>query len=253
MANERLAYNATAGGSGTGYAAWSPSSNFALAASGWTSTAGSFAWWMSPDYTPGATGLIGRITTAEDAGTGPWTWNWTNTVNPAGFTAGQLGTPTGQLDTGTTTIFISDSAYSGVRWGIPQTINSLLSGSGGSVAIYVRGVGTTRPFYQQFNVTALNVTANANVWALTVSYTTGDSSVNLSDGATVSIATRNASLPASLRSRGTINFFRVSDVLSQPIVANLAVRLAIPGVNTGSSVAQVKTAAQATGNFWVSW
>lgn len=252
MANERLAYNATAGGSGTGYTAYSPTSNFATAITGWTSTAGGFAWWMSPTYVAGANGIIARITTLEDAGTGPWTWNWTNVGNPAGFTAaGQMSTPTTTLTSGTTSIFISNSAYSGIKWGIGNNITALLAG--GAVSVYVRGVGTTAPFYQQFTVSALSATANPDVWALTVSFTGGDTNVTLGEGATVSIATRNSALPATSRSRGTMSFFNAPDLLSPTDVAQLAIRVGIPGVNAGSSIAQIKTAAQGTANFWVSW
>jgi hypothetical protein len=252
MANERLAYNATAGGSGTGYAAYSPTSNFAIVSSGWTSTAGGFAWWMSPDYTPGATGLIARIAApGESAGTGPWTWNWQPVGNPAGMLAGEIATPTGTLTNATTTIFVSVAAYEGTRWGFGNNMNALLAG--GAVSIYVRGVGNTVPFFQSFQVTALNITANPDVFALTVSFNSGDPSVSLSTGAKISIVTRDNALPIQSRSRGTMSFFRVSDVLSQPIVANLAVTLGIPGVNSGSSIAQVQTQAKLTANFWVSW
>lgn len=253
MANERLAYNPTAGGSGTGYVAWSPTSNFATPTGSWTSTVGGFAWWMSPNYSAGNDGLIGKLIVGEEGGVGPWTWNWNSSTNPAAVTAGAIATPDGAFRSTTNTIFISTGTYTGIKNGIENEISTLLSGSGGSILIYVRGVGTSAPTFQTFTCTNIAVTANPDVYALTVAFVSGDANVTPTAGADIAIAVRNSSLPASSRSRGTISFFYTPDLLSAIDVARLAIAVGIPGVTLASTPAQIRAAAQATANFWTSF
>jgi hypothetical protein len=249
MANDRLAYNPTAGGSGTGYAAWTGTSNIAVPASGWTTEAGGFSWWMSPDYSA-TVGIIGRTDPTEERGVGPWTWNFDTATVPGSILSGEIGCDSGKFSPTTTQIFISSRTYTDVGNGIFNVLN----GASLPGQIYVMGVGQAPPYKLAYTLNSITLNSGPQVHTLNVTYVSSPGGINHVNvqGEDVAISTRSTVTPTTSRSRGTFSFFR-SDITNVPATAALAVRLGIPGVNAGSTLAQIKTAAQGSSNFWVSW
>jgi hypothetical protein len=248
--NDRLAYNPTAGGSGSGYTAWSPSSEIAVAGSGWTAASGGFAWWLGPTYNNATNGIIARLESAEDRPVGPWTWNASTVTDPALGGAGGILTDNGKFDLGTAVIYISEKTYTSISNGIGPAMEAL---NPKPYNIYVRGAGTTRPFYTVYSLAGVNLNVAPGYHALNVSYVSGDSTYSLVDGQRIGISTVRTVTQAANRSRGTFGFFRVNDISTPNEAARLGVILGIPGVNDSSTLAQIKASAQATSNFYVSW
>jgi hypothetical protein len=249
MATTRLAYNPTSGGSGTGYAAYSPSSNVAIAASGWTTEAGDFKWWMSPNNIPGTAEYIGRVTAGEDAGVGPWTWNFNGALSSGTTPSNSICSNNGRFDNNTAAIFISEATYTGIRNSIGQNINSLFNT--GTFQIFVRGVGDTAPFYLTYQVTGVSLNSSAGVHTINVTYVGGATGQPV-DGQRVAISVRSNALPKNNRSGGTFSFFFV-DWGDPQAAARLGVILGIPTVTITDTQAQVKTKIQASSSFWASW
>ena len=251
MASVLLAYNAS-GGSGTGYAPWggSATTRVAVTASGWTPTSASAAWWMSPDYTPGSTGVIGVIDANETVPVAPWTWSFqAGTATPG---AGIMSTDSNRIDGTTTRFYLNQVIYGSQRALVGNSMSTLFTNTG-QYQIRVEGVGTTPANNVTFNVTAVSLNGFSGGDVVNVSHVSGTGYPSPLDGQTFSISARNNALPATSRSRGTIKFYRVGNIATPNEAAALAVYLGLPGVTVGSTLNDIKTAALAQAGFWVSW
>jgi hypothetical protein len=247
MANARLAYNPSPGSSGPGYSPVGPLSNIAIPATGWNGSVGGFAWWMSPSWNPVATGIIARLDADEEAPAGPWTWYLSDEQVPPQVPVGGMASNDGAFGPSTTNIWISEITYEGSANRIPNAMDALTK----PYNILVRGVGPTEPFKVEFEVTAVN-DLGIGVWDVSVNHVVGDS-YTIIDGQAAAISTDSNASPEAYRSRGTFSFFEVSDITTDVEAAIMAVKLNIPGCTLSSTKAQIKTNAENSPNFWVSW
>jgi hypothetical protein len=205
---------------------------------------------MGPTYNNATNGIIARLESAEDRPVGPWTWNASTVTDPNLGPAGGILTNTGSFNTGVTQIYISERTYTNISNGIGQAMEAL---NPKPYNIYVRGAGTTTPFYTVYSLTSVILNTSPGYHTLNVSYVSGDDTYSLVDGQRIGISTVRTVTQAANRSRGTFGFFRVNDISTPNEAARLGVVLGIPGVTDSYTLAQIKAAAQATSNFYVSW
>jgi hypothetical protein len=242
MAFTPLAYIATSG-SGTGYAAWTGTSNVIVPAANWSSTAGPAGtrWWMSPNHDENiGPYLIAKVESAENVPIGPWTW----TLGSTPGTAGNGEIIWGAADSGfrdlTTSIFVSNNSHEltpgGFTAASPTQITLIpLSGAPGRSITYTVNNGSPVAGGVNYAVTYAGGTNLTTATGLVLGSTK------------IAVITSSAANP---KSGGTVHFWRLNTASNPGIVA-LARAAGIPGSYTDG--VGVRTAALATNNYWVSW